>query len=401
MKRMRSQRQPGPFADFLPDQWTRVRQTHHRFCEPGGLLRPLFLPSYFEDMLDVKVADPEEGAIVLAGPRERVPEMDKAIRYLIARAKALDRSRRPHDLFPCLYIDRKFYGHSQRLAEPFGVEVVLDGGHAQALPSIASLVEAGSLRLKPVRECRYLKRSLDVLRYYYDSTEGRYPIPHMVTTGPCDTVNYATGSTLLLEGFYENPKAVHQLLRMATDVIIEHILACKAIAGDRLISDHTYLLDGAYCICSEIRSQFSPAHYEEFEAPYLRQIGKAVGALHIHVSGPIEQSIPATLQDPNIRHLKFWLRDSDLGQVAALVGARLSLAFFENTCMSALAFPDKAAYYRHIFEQIRPETRWVISEYEPEGWNQAYAALEREGRLPDQIRQFGRMPERRGSVTLE
>ncbi|MBI2440253.1 MAG: hypothetical protein HYV35_02665 [Lentisphaerae bacterium] len=387
-----TQRVPGPFYDYSPAQWAQVRQTHRRFCETKDLGRPLFLPSYFNRLLFGKVEDPPEDAIVLPGPRKRHPEMDKAIRYLIAHAGALGNAKRPHDRFPCLFIDRKHYGHSQRLAEPFGTQTLIEGHHAQAMPVIASLADVAHLRLKPLKECRYLKRSLEVLRYYYESTAGRYYIPHMVTTGACDTVNYATGSTLLLEGFYTNPKAVHQLLRMATEIIIEHIRACKAIAGDRLISDHTQLLDGCYCICSELRSQFSPEHFAEFEAPYLKQIGDAIGPLHIHVSGPIEHSIPATLRDANIRHVKFWLRDSDLAKVVALAGDRLSMAFFENTCMPALAFPDKKAYYLHIFERIRPETRWVIAEYEPEGWNQAYDAMERDGRLPEQILRVGRMP---------
>ena len=65
------------------------------------------------------------------------------------------------------------------------------------------------LKLKPLRECPYLSLGREVVRYFNDSTEGRYYIPNKVTTGPCDTVNYATGSTMLLRGFYEDPKAVH------------------------------------------------------------------------------------------------------------------------------------------------------------------------------------------------
>ena len=57
----------------------------------------------------------------------------------------------------------------------------------QAIPSIHSSSEILHLKPKPVRECRWMTRSLDVLKYYYESTEGRYFIDHMVTTGPCVT----------------------------------------------------------------------------------------------------------------------------------------------------------------------------------------------------------------------
>jgi len=357
----------GPFVDFTAEQWRAVRETHARFCSRGGLGRPMLSLRTAFGTPSTPVPEQE---ITLAGPRERNAEWDPAVRYWVRYNNALCTSENRYDTFPALYIARDFYGHSQRLAEPFGTQTVIEGNNvAQAMPSIPSLSAARSLKLKPLRDCRYLKQGRDVVRYFHESTEGRYYVPQMVTTGPCDTVNYATGSTLLLEGFYENPGAVHALLRMATDTIIEDILAYKAVVGERVLSDHTHLLDGCFCICSEIRSLFSAEHYEEFEAPYLRQIGDAVGPLHIHVSGPIEQSLPATLRDPNVRHLKFWLKDCDLKTVVDTIGDRVSFDLFRNNCMPSLAFESPAAFYRHIFSCIRPETRWMIPTCETDGFN--------------------------------
>ena len=382
----------GPFYDLTEEQWAEVRGEHRRFCEAKDLGRPLLMPTDSLQLPDVTEEMIPEEEIVLAGPRARDEKMDGAIRWRIRLAKALAQSDYGGASFPLLFIAREFYGHSQRLAEPFGAESVVEGsGHAQARPSISALSAVRHLKLKPVSGCHWLPRSLEVLRYFYESTEGRYHIPHMVTTGPVDTVNYVTGTTLLLQGFYENPKAIHQLLRMATDIIIEHIAECKKIAGDRLIGDHTYLLDGCYCLCSEIRCLYSREHYEEFDAPYLKEIGDAVGPLHIQASGPVDQSITSTVTDDNIRHMKIWLRDSDLSLVAKALGDKVSLDFFENTCMPALGFRDRAAFYRHIFESVQPETRWVLSQYEPEPYNQAYVELEREGALPEQVARLGRL----------
>jgi len=381
----------GPFYDLSAEQWQAVRETHRRFCEVKDLGRPLFAAVNPWQLPDVSAEDVPAKEIVLAGPRERDGEMDAAIRSCVQAAYLLARSEHRYDSLPSLFIPRGFYGHSQRLAEPFGATVLV-GGHAvaQADPSLGSLSEAFHLKPKSRKDCPWLSRSLEVLRYFVESTEGRYHVSHMVTTGPCDTVNYATGSTMLLTGFYENPRAVHQLLRMATDVIIEHILDCRKIAGDLLVSDHTGLLDGCYCICSEIRSQFSAAHCEEFEAPYLKEIGEAVGPLHIHVSGPVQHSIPATLADPNIKHVRFWLRDSDLRQVVDLIGDRISINLFRNDCMPALSFPSAADFYAHVFENVRPETRWVIPHYEPDAFNEAYDRMDAAGKLPQQVRRFGR-----------
>jgi len=388
-------------------QWGEVTKTHTQFCSPQGLGRPLGIFPHAFALPDAASLVWPDTNIKLAGAMPRVPEYDATIREYIVNAGKLIQSRHRRDAFPVIYIRRGFYGHSQRLSEPFGTTVELEGpgGHqsAQARPSIHSMNEVARLKLKPVKECRWLSRSLEVLQYYMDSTAGHYHIPHMVTTGPCDTVNYATGSTLLLESFYTHPKEMHQLLRMATDLIIEHILACKRIAGDRLIADHTYLLDGGYCICSEIRSQFSPEHYEEFEAPYLKEIGKAVGKLHIHVSGPIEHSVPATLRDPNITHYKFWLRDCNLKKVSELVGNRISMDFFCNDCMPQIGFTDALDFFKYIFLNVRPESRWTIPHTwfsgnhpaHPRVWtdafNLAYDELDRAGTLPAEVRAFGKI----------
>lgn len=263
LRKKPAMKKTGPFYDFTKGQWAAVRETHRRFCKMKNLGRPLMTVCPAVVGPDHELPTEE---MVLAGPSKRQHELDEAIIGRIRVNRALCAIEKRLDTFPLLYISRDFYGHSQRLAEPFGTTTVIKGdGHAQAHPSIHSLSEVASLKLRSTKDCRYLSRGREVMHYFHESTEGRYHIPNMVTTGPCDTVNYATGSTQLLLGFYENPKAVHQLLRMATDIIIEDILACRKLTGDRLISDHTYLLDGCFCICSEIRSQFSAEHYEEFK----------------------------------------------------------------------------------------------------------------------------------------
>ncbi|OGV77513.1 MAG: hypothetical protein A2340_15165 [Lentisphaerae bacterium RIFOXYB12_FULL_60_10] len=397
----------GPFPTLSTEQWKEVKNTHNRFTSPKGLGRPLGIFPHAFALPDAARLTGPDTEIRLAGSMPRVLEYDETIREFIVNAAMLAQSKHRRDAFPVIFIRRGFYGHSQRLSEPFGTTVELEGpgGHlsAQARPSISSMSEVAHLKLKPVKDCPWLSKSLKVLQYYMDSTAGHYHIPHMVTTGPCDTVNYATGSTLLLESFYTHPKEMHQLLRMATDLIIEHILACKRIAGDRLIADHTYLLDGAYCICSEIRSQFSPEHYAEFEAPYLKEIGEAVGKLHIHVSGPIEHSVPATLQDTNITHYKFWLRDCNLKRVSELVGNRVSMDFFCNDCMPQIGFKDSVEFYKYIFLNTRPESRWTIPHTwfagnypaRPLAWtdafNLAYDELDKQGTLPAGVRAFGKI----------
>ncbi len=202
---------PGPFYDLTDEQWREVRSNHERFID-GTLGRPLIFGLW---------ANPDGGGaeedepIRLAGPHARIPEADADIFSCVRSAKAMRGCASLRDSFPAIRPARNLHGHSQRLAEPFGAEPFMDAGHCQSRPSITSMAQVRHLRPRPARDCHWLSRSLELMRYYYESSEGRYPIGQMVTTGPIDTVNYATGTTLLLESLYTHPKEVHALLRMA------------------------------------------------------------------------------------------------------------------------------------------------------------------------------------------
>lgn len=376
----------GPFYDLTREQWDRVKENHRRFTESKDLGRPLIFGLWARP--DASGTDEDE-EIVLAGPKRRDPVADADILGCVRAAKAMSRSDRLRDSFPALALTRNLYGHSQRLAEPFGAEPFMDAGHCQSRPGITSMSQVARLKPRAVSECHWLSRSLEVLRYYYESTEGNYPVREMVTTGPIDTVNYITGTTLLLESLYTHPKEVHALLDMVTDVLIDHILECRRIVGGRLVPDHTPLLAG-YTLCSELRSEYSGEHYEEFEAPYLRRIGEAVGPLIIHASGRWEQSLPATLADPNIFHIVIWVRDTDLATVTGAIGDRISVEAWRSD-LQRYGFPDSLSYYRYLLAGLRPETRFTIAHPDPEAWNQAWDEMDRQASMPPQVRAFGRM----------
>ena len=376
---------PGPFHDLAPAAWAQVRENHRRFIAEKDFGRPLIFGLKSGAPAAISVAD-----VSLAGPRERDPAADAAIHASLRQIGLLANGWGRPDSFPALVIPRRLYGHSQRLAEPFGGEPLVDGDHhCQCWPALSDMSQIKHLRPKPLAACRYLARSLDLVRYCYESTEGRYPIRQMVTTGPIDTANYVTGSTLALAGMYEHPRELHALLRMVTDLLIEHILACRRLAGGNLVPDHTPLLSG-YTLCSELRSEYSAAHYAEFEAPYLKQIGDAVGPLIIHASGRWEQSLAGTLADRNIIHLVLWARDTDLAVATRTVGDRISLEAWQSD-LPAKGFPSVADFYRYFFARLRPETRFTLAWVHPAEYNQVYDECERAGTLPPQVRRYGRL----------
>jgi hypothetical protein len=121
---MRPSRTTGPFPTLSNGQWKEVLDAHGQFCSPAGLGRPLGVFSNASLLPDAAALAEPAPDVRLAGPPERIPEYDAAIRDSVVNAGRLIRSKHRRDGFPVVSIRRGFYGHSQRLSEPFGTRMV-------------------------------------------------------------------------------------------------------------------------------------------------------------------------------------------------------------------------------------------------------------------------------------
>jgi len=261
------------------------------------------------------------------------------------------------DQCPAVGVPRFVHGQSQGITDVFGckVEEQPDGNvFAYPLPADPALVDA--VQPAPIETSVYWG-AVEWLRCAREATGGNVAFRNPVMTGPMDTANYVLGTTILLEWVYTHPDVVHRLLEKITDVIVRMIGALKDASGGHLSALHFACLRGGPDLCSELRSLLSVELYDEFEAPYLRQIGEAIGPFAAHSCGSWERHIPSVLSDLNFRAMHGQIRENDLAEVCKSIGGRIALAIGPSVNVhSRYTWPDTEAYLRHILN-IVPDTQ--------------------------------------------
>ena len=316
-----------------------------------------------------------EAAVVLAGipdweecaaqvmPKEDIPLqktpgslpwLDGRIRGQLHYLHTIERSRCKGDTYPALEIPRNEYGQSQALAEIFGcrlTEVAAQPGLLHPEP-YTQKSEVLKIKPRPLKDCLYYK-SIEFARYMHQAVGGEVAIHCPVLTGPMDTANYVLGTTRLMEWVYDEPEALHALLNMITDTLIEIILLYQQAVEGHTASFLVSCVNGGYLICSEVRHMISDDTHREFELPYLKRIGAACGPYAIHTCGCFERTLRSAMEDPNLFAADFQTKETDL--VAAIAETRGQLTL--NVRMSGhvgeeYLWPNDEGYYRHLMTDI-------------------------------------------------
>jgi len=196
-----------------------------------------------------------------------------------------------------------------------------------------------------------------------------------VMTGPIDTANYVMGTMRLMEWLYDYPQSVHALLRIITDQLIKLILSMKEAVNGNICPECSTCLPCGYSFCSEVRHFISKDAYDEFEAPYLRQISETCGLYAYHSCGTFERMLEIDMKDENLMYINFQTKEMDLKKVYELTGGRLSLAVGRSINLhERYIFPDAYSFYTHLFTEFPGPAPVEVSVNEIEAFLKALEA---------------------------
>ena len=256
---------------------------------------------------------------------------------------------------PALDVPRFVHGQSQGICDLFGVSVERQSdGNFFVHPLAADADAIGSIRPRPLEESMYWG-AVEWLRYARRATRGRFEFRNPVMCGPFDLANYLLGTTRLMEWVYTEPATVHRLLGKTTAVIIGMVRACREAAGGILHPLHFGCVANLFDLCSECRSLVSAATFEEFDAPYLRRIGQALGPYAIHSCGSWERTVPISLRDPNLKGMNGQVRENDLRELCRLAEGRVVLSIGPSCCLDErFTWPDRASFLEHVLQAAPP-----------------------------------------------
>jgi len=257
----------------------------------------------------------------------------------------------PGAWIPALDVPRFVHGQSQSICDLFGatVEKQPDGNYF-VHPLVDTPETIHRIRSRPLETSAYWG-AVEWIRYARAASRNRFQFRNPVMVGPFDLTNYLLGTTRLMEWVYTEPATIHALQEKTADVIIGMYHSLKEAAGGALHALHFGCLANAFDLCSECRSLVSADMFEEFDAPYLRRIGHALGPYGIHSCGSWERTIPGSLRDPNLKGMNGQVRENDLHKLCALANGRVLLSIGQSINLhERFTWADRERFFRYVLD---------------------------------------------------
>ncbi len=124
--------------------------------------------------------------------------------------------------------------------------------------------------------------------YYVAQTAGRYPIALTDLQGPLDTAYLVWESSAFMVAMHTNPKEVHHLMRLVTDLIIRYVREQRARSPEFLPCHYPplWIPDGrGISISDDCLAVIGPKLYREFCLPYVNELSEEFGGVMIHSCG--------------------------------------------------------------------------------------------------------------------
>ena len=153
-----------------------------------------------------------------------------------------------------------------------------------------------------------LGQMLEFTDYYVAETKGRYPIALTDLQGPLDTAYLVWDSSAFMLAMYTNPKEVHHLMRLVTDLTIAYVKEQRAHSPQFLPCHFPplWLPDGrGVSISDDGLAVISAKLYKEFCLPYVNEVSDEFGGIMIHSCGNFVHQFDNLANVHNLRGLNF------------------------------------------------------------------------------------------------
>jgi hypothetical protein len=130
----------------------------------------------------------------------------------------------------------------------------------------------------------------------YAAKHSDLPIGLTDINSPLSTANQMCGSTNLFTWMYEEPNAVHDLMDLVTDALIEWVKMQKSVIGEPLDKSNglqgVWTPKGGVWLSDDDMTFVGPELYEEFIVPKYRKIYDTFGGGHLHFCGDGGHQVP-------------------------------------------------------------------------------------------------------------
>jgi hypothetical protein len=173
------------------------------------------------------------------------------------------------------------------IATAFGAEMITQSGiQPHFRPAVHKAEDALKIEKPDLHRGGILGDILDRIEFYNDATQGKIPISISDNAGPWNVASSVWHYEDMLEGIYECPEAVHYLLKLATEAIIEvdetQIETARnawGIIGDTMGGGW---LPRGCGVADDVMVTVSANMWKEFFLPYNEILSRLYGGITYH-----------------------------------------------------------------------------------------------------------------------
>ena len=243
------------------------------------------------------------------------------------------------------------------LASGFGVDIVFQDRMDPAvdLSKITDVSELKDLRKPDPHADGLMPRVLNAISQMRQRTD--LPVAVTDCQGPLTTALQVLGYDKLIYWMFDHPDAIHDLMQLVTDALIEWVTVQKQAAGQEM-TDDAYVLGikipggyGGVWMADDDSVIFGPELYREFVVPYNSQLLQAFGGGSIHYCGNANQHIDNYLATEGLTCIQN-LNLDDLDGAARMRDALAERKIVYMTADFNVADDRIEDYYRTLFEKM-------------------------------------------------
>ena len=194
--------------------------------------------------------------------------------------------------------------------------------------------------------------------YFVEKTGGRYALALTDLQGPLDSAYLVWEPTAFMLAMYTNPKEVHHLMRLVTDLITSFVREQRSRVPEFMPCHYppVWLPDGrGISVSDDCLAVLSPALYEGFALPYLNELSDEFGGVFVHSCGNFVHQLDNLEKVHNLRGLNFGVTETPFEAVWERFGGRTAIVTHLGL-NTDVHFESEADYVRHVL-RLRTHNR--------------------------------------------
>jgi hypothetical protein len=186
--------------------------------------------------------------------------------------------------------------------------------------------------------------------YFVERTAGRYALALTDLQGPLDSAYLVWEPAAFMLAMYTNPREVHHLMRLMTDLIIGFVREQRSRVPEFMPCHWppVWLPDGrGISVSDDCLAVLSPALYEQFALPYLNELSDEFGGVFVHSCGNFVHQFDNLDKVHELRGLNFGASETPFEAVWERFGGRTAIVTHLGLNKD-FHFDSEADYVRHV-----------------------------------------------------